>query len=337
MKAQVNKKLLLLSVISVVICGSLAYSHCQIPCGIYDDDARFTEISEHITTIEKSMKSIEALSSEQKPNMNQIVRWVVNKEEHADEISHIVSFYFMAQRIKPVNAGNTKEYNQYVNKVTQLHQMILYAMKAKQTTDLENVKKLRSLLDEFHKLYYGEDGLKEVRSIMEDKKNTVMFKGAPLTLAGNPVNVGKPAPNCVVTGNDMSPIKLSDFQDKIRVICSVPSLDTPVCDTETRKFNEHAASLGDDVKILVISMDLPFAQKRWCGAAGVNNLLTLSDYKDSEFGNAYGVIVKELGLLARAIFVVDKQGVIRYKEIVNEMTNEPDYEAALKAVKELKK
>jgi thiol peroxidase len=171
---------------------------------------------------------------------------------------------------------------------------------------------------------------------MEDKKNTITFKGAPLTLVGSQVKVGKPAPDCVVIGNDMSAVKLSDFQGKVRVICSVPSLDTPVCDTETRKFNEHAASLGENVKILVISMDLPFAQKRWCGAAGVKNVLTLSDYKDSEFANTYGVLVKELGLLARAIFVVDNKGVIRYKEIVSELTNEPDYEAALKAVKEIK-
>ncbi len=172
---------------------------------------------------------------------------------------------------------------------------------------------------------------------MEENKNPITFKGNPMTLVGNQVNVGKHAPDFEVIGNDMSAVKLSDFRGKVCVICSVPSLDTPVCDTEIRKFNEHATSLGDDVKILVISMDLPFAQGRWCGASGVKNVQTLSDYRDAEFGNNYGVLIKQLRLLARTIFVVDKKGVVRYKEIVNELTNEPDYDAALKAVKEAKK
>jgi thiol peroxidase len=119
------------------------------------------------------------------------------------------------------------------------------------------------------------------------------------------------------------------------VICSVPSLDTPVCDTEVRKFNESATALGDNVAVLVISMDLPFAQGRWCGAAGVKNVQTLSDYRDADFAAKYGVLIKELRLLARTVFVVDKEGVIRYKEVVDEMTNEPDYESALQAVKEI--
>jgi len=123
----------------------------------------------------------------------------------------------------------------------------------------------------------------------------------------------------------------------VLVICSVGSLDTSVCDTEVRKFNEQATSLGDDVVVLVISMDLPFAQKRWCGAAGIKNVQTLSDHKQAQFGNAYGVLIKELRLLARAVFVVDKKGVIRYIEVVDELSNEPDYEAALKAAKEARK
>ncbi len=164
---------------------------------------------------------------------------------------------------------------------------------------------------------------------------TVTFQGNPLTLVGNQVKVGDAAPDAVLLANDLSPVKLSGFHGKVRVILSVPSLDTPVCDTETRKFNEQAASLGDDVVILAVSMDLPFAQARWCGAAGVEAVRTLSDHHTAEFGNAYGVLIKELRLLTRAVFVVDKNGSIRYIEVVDEITNEPNYEAALKAAGEL--
>jgi thiol peroxidase len=167
---------------------------------------------------------------------------------------------------------------------------------------------------------------------MSDKK--VTFQGNPLTLSGDQPSVGQAAPDIEVLGNDLSAVKLSSFWGKVCVICTVPSLDTPVCDTEVRKFNEQATSLGDDVAVLVISMDLPFAQARWCGAAGVENVQTLSDHNQAQFGNAYGVLIKELRLLARTVFVVDKEGIIRYKEIVEELTNEPDYEVALKAVKE---
>lgn len=167
---------------------------------------------------------------------------------------------------------------------------------------------------------------------MADTQATVTFEGNPLTLVGNRPKVGEPAPDFEVLSNDMSAVNLSAFQGKVCVICSVPSLDTPVCDTEVRKFNERATSLGDDVVVLVISMDLPFAQQRWCGAAGVKNVQTLSDYRNAEFGSTYGVLIKELRLLARAVFIVDKKGVIRYIETVGELTNEPDYEAALKAV-----
>ncbi|UCC97126.1 MAG: thiol peroxidase [Phycisphaerales bacterium] len=169
---------------------------------------------------------------------------------------------------------------------------------------------------------------------MQDTKNSITFKGNPLALAGNPPKAGDPAPDFEVLGNDMSAVKLSDLKGKTVVICSVPSLDTPVCDTEVRKFNEHATSLGNDVAVLVISMDLPFAQARWCGAAGVANVRTLSDYRDANFGKAFGVLIQPLRLLARAIFVVDKNGRIRYIQIVDELTNEPDYESALKALRE---
>ena len=154
-----NKKLILVSVLlSAIVFGSLAYSHCQIPCGIYGDEARFNMITEHITTVEKSMKLIESLSAQKKPNMNQVIRWVNNKEKHADEISHIVTYYFMAQRVKLPAKGNTKAFNEYVKKLTLLHEMLIYAMKTKQTTDIVNVKKLKSLSDEFHKVYFGKAG-----------------------------------------------------------------------------------------------------------------------------------------------------------------------------------
>ena len=172
---------------------------------------------------------------------------------------------------------------------------------------------------------------------MSDTKAKVTFQGNPLTLTGNQPTAGQAAPDFEVLDNDLSGVKLSEFQGKTCVIITVPSLDTPVCDTEVRKFNEQATSLGDDVVVLVISMDLPFAQQRWCGAAGVKNVQTLSDHNQAQFGVAYGVLIKELRLLARAVFVVDKEGVIRYIEVVDELTNEPDYEAALKAVKEATK
>jgi thiol peroxidase len=170
---------------------------------------------------------------------------------------------------------------------------------------------------------------------MKEQKGVVTMKGNPLTLLGNELGVGDPAPDFEVVAQDLSPIGLSEFQGKVCIITSVPSLDTPVCDVMTRKFNEEATALGDDVVVLAVSMDLPFAQKRWCAAADIKNVHTFSDYKEASFGQGYGVLIKDLRLLARAVFVVDKEGVIRYMEVVDELTNEPDYEAALKAAKEL--
>ncbi|MBL7186027.1 MAG: superoxide dismutase [Phycisphaerae bacterium] len=156
MKKRINTKLASLAVLAVAVAfGSLAYSHCQVPCGIYGDEARFDAIAENITTIEKSMKEIEALSAEPKSNMNQIVRWVNNKEHHADELSETVTYYFMAQRVKIPPASDAKANSAYVQKLTLLHQMLVYSMKAKQTTDLSNVDKLRHLLEDFHKAYSG--------------------------------------------------------------------------------------------------------------------------------------------------------------------------------------
>ena len=169
---------------------------------------------------------------------------------------------------------------------------------------------------------------------MTERNNVAKFKGNPLTLVGNELKVGDTVPDAEVLANDLSPVKLSGFRGKVCVICTVPSLDTPVCDIQTKKFNEQAASLGDDVVVLTISMDLPFAQQRWCGSANVENVQTLSDHAKAEFGTGFGILIEELRLLARTVFVVDKEGIIRYIEIVDELTNEPDYEAALTAVKE---
>lgn len=134
-----------------------AFPHCQIPCGIYNDEMRFTMIQEHILTIEKSMKQIIALSKKPNENYNQIVRWVLNKEKHADELAHTVTHYFLAQRIKPVEEEESESFKDYLFNVSQLHKMIVYAMKAKQTTDLANVDKLRSLLQDFRKVYLGKE------------------------------------------------------------------------------------------------------------------------------------------------------------------------------------
>jgi thiol peroxidase len=176
-------------------------------------------------------------------------------------------------------------------------------------------------------------GCKE--KIMNERNGIVTMKGKPVTLTGTQVRVGQKAPDFEVVANDLSTVKLSSFAGKTCIIASVPSLDTSVCDMETRRFNEEAGKLGDDVVVLIISMDLPFAQKRWCGAAGIKNIQTLSDYRDASFGKAYGVLIKELRLLARAVFVMDKAGVVRYVQIVPEIATEPDYNAVLKAVKEL--
>ena len=172
---------------------------------------------------------------------------------------------------------------------------------------------------------------------MTEAKNTITISGNPMELVGGRPGVGEQAPDFEAVTNDMSPFRLSEIKGKVLVICSVGSLDTSVCDTEVRKFNEQATILGDDVAVLVISMDLPFTQKRWCGAAGIKNIQTLSDHNKADFGNAYGVLIKDLRLLARTVFVVDKEGVIRYIEIVDELSNEPDYEEALKAAREARR
>jgi thiol peroxidase len=170
---------------------------------------------------------------------------------------------------------------------------------------------------------------------MEERIGVITMRGKPLTLVGQELKEGDPAPDFEVLDNGLSPVKLASFKGKVCVISSVPSLDTSVCDTETRRFNQEAGKLSADVQILTISMDLPFAQKRWCGAAGVDKVVTLSDHRNASYGTTYGVLIKDLRLLARAVFVLDREGIIRYIQIVKETTEEPDYEAVLDAVNNL--
>ncbi len=169
----------------------------------------------------------------------------------------------------------------------------------------------------------------------QEKTGMITFQGNPLTLLGPDIKVGDRAPDfrCVDTG--LQPVGLADSSGMIRLISTVPSLDTPVCDTMTRRFNEEATGLSEDVVVYTISMDLPFAQKRWCGNAGIEKVVTLSDYQDRSFALNYGLLIKELALLARAVFVVDREGTVTYREIVGEVTDEPDYEAALDATRKL--
>jgi len=170
---------------------------------------------------------------------------------------------------------------------------------------------------------------------MSERTGIITFQGNPLTLVGGELKVGDKAPGFNVADNALSPVTLDSYAGKVKIICSVPSLDTPVCDTETRRFNQEAAGLPGDVVVLTISQDLPFAQGRWCGAAGIDKVITLSDYRDRSFGNSYGVLIKELALLARAVFVLDAGNTIRYIQVVSEITSEPDYAAALSAARGL--
>ena len=165
----------------------------------------------------------------------------------------------------------------------------------------------------------------------EERCNIVTFKGNPATLLGPDIKVGDPAPEFRVVDNALQAVTLASNIGKVQLITVVPSIDTPVCDTMTRKFNEKAAQLPEGVVILTVSVDLPFAQKRWCGNAGVDRIKTVSDYQDRSFGLNYGLLLKELKLLARAIYVIDKDGKVAYREIVKEVTAEPDYDAALAA------
>jgi thiol peroxidase len=169
-----------------------------------------------------------------------------------------------------------------------------------------------------------------------ERQGVVTFKGNPVTLLGPEIKVGDKAPNFTVLANNLTPVTLDDSKGTVRIISVVPSLDTGVCDAQTRRFNEEAAKL-DGVTILTISVDLPFAQSRWCGAAGIDKVQTLSDHRDLSFGLAYGVVIKELRLLARAVFVVDADDKVVYAEYVPAVAEHPNYEAAIEAAKAAKK
>ena len=165
---------------------------------------------------------------------------------------------------------------------------------------------------------------------MEERNGVVTFAGNPATLLGPEIKVGDKAPDFTVVDNGLQPKTLNDFPG-LKLISVVPSLDTGVCDAQTRRFNQESANL--DATILTISVDLPFAQKRWCGAAGIDKVITLSDYQTMSFGSAYGTYLKGLRLEARAIFVVNEETIVTYVEYVKEVTDHPDYEKAIEAVK----
>jgi thiol peroxidase len=167
---------------------------------------------------------------------------------------------------------------------------------------------------------------------MIERTNIVTMKGNPLTLVGTDITVGDKAPDFVALDSELNQVGLADFLGKIKVISVTPSLDTQVCDLQLRRFNSEAASLPADVAVLNISMDLPFAVARFCTAAGIERVKALSDHRDASFGAAYGVLIKELRLLARSIFIIDKDNIVRYREIVPELSHHPDYDKALSAL-----
>jgi thiol peroxidase len=171
---------------------------------------------------------------------------------------------------------------------------------------------------------------------MNERQGVVTFKGNPITLMGPALQVGDRAPDFTVVDTSLAPVTLASYTGKIKVVSAVPSLDTPVCDTETRRFNQEAATLPPDVVVLTISLDLPFAQKRWCGAAGIDRVTTLSDYRERSFGLGYGILIKELMLLCRCVFIIDATDTIRYIQYVPEVTQEPDYSEILAAVRALR-
>ncbi len=169
---------------------------------------------------------------------------------------------------------------------------------------------------------------------MEERKGAVTFRGNPLTLVGPEIKVGQKAPGFRLLATDMQEVRLSQSRGKVRLLSVVVSLDTPVCDLQTQKFEEEASKLKD-VVIYTISMDLPPAQARYCSAHNIKNLQTLSDHREASFGTAYGVLIKELRLLSRAIFIVDRNDTVRYVEYVREVTEHPNYDGVLEALRKV--
>lgn len=168
-----------------------------------------------------------------------------------------------------------------------------------------------------------------------ERKNVVTLKGNPVTLLGDEIKVGGKAPDFKALTYDLVEKGLGDFKGKIKLIASVPSLDTPICDLQIKRFNDEASNISKDVVIVFISMDLPFAQKRFCQEFKINKIKTLSDHRDADFGLKYGVLIKDLRLLSRAIFLIDKDDAVRYVEYVKEIGTPPDYEGALNAIKSI--
>ncbi len=163
----------------------------------------------------------------------------------------------------------------------------------------------------------------------------ITFKGNPLTLAGRKLKINSPAPEFRAAGLDLQEVKLADFSNKIKVISSFPSLDTPVCDLQVKEFNKRAAGLGQDVVVIGISKDLPFAQKRFCSLNEIKNEIVVSDYKTGSFGINYGLLIQELNLLARSVLIIDKNNILRYFQLVPELTSPPDYALAIQALQEV--
>ncbi|MFZ0389951.1 MAG: thiol peroxidase [Calditrichia bacterium] len=171
--------------------------------------------------------------------------------------------------------------------------------------------------------------------MMDPQKNSVMVNGTEFQLAGKTVSVGDKAPEFHATDMNMNPVDSKKFEGKVRIFLTLSSLDTPVCDTETRRFNAEAANLSGELAVVTISMDLPFAQKKWAENSQAKNILLISDYQDASFGRSFGVLIEKQRLLARTVFVVDRQGLVRYREIVPDISQEPDYDSAVKAAKNL--
>lgn len=168
---------------------------------------------------------------------------------------------------------------------------------------------------------------------MEKNKNKVTFMGNPVTLLGKETKVNDKAVDFTVLNNNLEPVKLSDFEGKVKILSLFPSVDTGVCSKQNHTFNEEAANLSEDIVILAISNDLPFALKRFCGAEGIDNLITLSDHRDLDFSSKYGFLIEELRLIARGVIVIDKDNVVKYVEYVPEIGEEPDYDSAINAAK----
>jgi len=170
-----------------------------------------------------------------------------------------------------------------------------------------------------------------------ERTGVVSHRGKPLTLIGPAIQTGKPAPRAAIRDGDLAVVDLAAEKGKVRIVLTVPSLDTPTCAVETRKFNQSAIDLAKDIEIIVVSRDLPFAQKRFCAGEGIDRVRALSDYENGSLGRAWGLYIKENALLARAVVILDRENIVRYVQIVPNLPDEPDYDAVLKAAGEIAK